>query len=83
MYDTKSRANFLCDRCIEGSEVLLTTHHDHPFRRKEVASESLWPMESPPRPLSLLNGSVSNLAQRLLGIPYFNIYYLSGHHNAM
>ena len=48
---------------------------------KEVASKFLWPMEPPsPPPLSQ---SVSNLAQRLFSIPYFNIYYFFGRHNAL
>ena len=42
--------------------------------RKEVASKFLWPMEPPPPPLSR---SVSNLAQRLLSIPYFKFFWAS------
>ena len=43
---------------------------------KEVASKFLWSMEPPPPPPP--SRSVSNLAQRLRSIPYFNIYYFFG-----
>ena len=47
---------------------------------KEVASKFLWPTEPPPPRLSR---SVSNLAQRLFSILYFNIYYFWGDHDAL